>query len=370
MSQTPMYPKCDSSAPAIYDHLIKYVTSQEDALVQLSMLFSMHVRWFASADAQHPAPNALLIGPTGVGKTYAMRRATDYLSLPYVIVDTTSLVPSGIVGMRLEGVLGELVANARDMISREPALADQILGVDESLPDAPDVFRGIKRHERAARALASRGVVFLDEFDKLTTRQLKSRSGEDQGGTLQARVQRRLLKFLEGSTQYFNEDPHVDSTATATLDTAGILCIASGAFSNIEDLRSVRTYEVAVYEDQDRVLSQDVVNFGFLPELVARLPILVQYQDLGIGALRTILADRINGPLGVWDDYFKSIGAKLDIADDGLDAVAEYAASLHMGARGLPQILHRVLARETFSMERDGGRQLSLTSKHFRQGRK
>ena len=106
----------DSDAPilaqTIKSHLDNLVVGQNSAKIQVSMLLSMHLSWFRDEQRSHPAPKAIIIGPTGVGKTHSLRVATQYLGIPYIVVDATSLVPSGIAGLQIEDLLEDLVRSA------------------------------------------------------------------------------------------------------------------------------------------------------------------------------------------------------------------------------------------------------------------
>ena len=161
------------SAHEIKAHLDTKVVGQESAKTQISILLSMHLSWFRHQERSRRSPNAIIIGPTGVGKTHTARVAAEFLKVPFVHVDTTSLVPSGIVGLQIEDVLADVVREASDMLKRER----RAVGNDADLE------------------LARRGIVFFDEFDKIRSKQ--SGGGDSNSDTLS--VQRRLLKLADGA---------------------------------------------------------------------------------------------------------------------------------------------------------------------------
>jgi ATP-dependent Clp protease ATP-binding subunit ClpX len=113
------------------------------------------------------------------------------------------------------------------------------------------------------------------------------------------------------------------------------------------------------------VLAQDLIEYGFMPELVARLPVLIQYSALGVAALCDILADAGSGPLRVWKDYMADEGLDLRISDEVMMVIAEYAHALKLGARGLTQVLFPILADMTALARRTGASVVALRTEQF-----
>lgn len=285
------------SVEACLDHL---VVGQNRGIRALSRLIDMHFAWNDIPDPRHRPPNALIIGPTGTGKTHAIRVAADALDIPCVVVDSTRLVSTGSrASLSLEEVLALLVKRARSM---------EGTGTPE---------------DRAAR-----GIIFLDEFDKL-------RYGKATEDT--AAVQRRLLQFIESDgldlTPSEFEQPRV-------LDTRGILFIAAGAFTNIDRFRDMR--EVG-HGWGDVIRPEDVHRYGFIEELTARLPVIIRFDALDAGALRQILEQDDISPLVFYREYFSHHGYLLDIEPEVLSAIATAASQSKVGARGLHQELFPVL---------------------------
>jgi ATP-dependent Clp protease ATP-binding subunit ClpX len=313
-------------AHEIKKHLDEKVVGQEIAKVQLSVLLSMHLNWFEHEDRMHRSPNAILIGPTGVGKTHTIRVASEFLNIPYVAIDSTALVPSGIVGVQTEDILAELVMAANNIIIRENRV----------------------RYENDDIDLARRGIIFLDEFDKVAVRGYVGESSS----SLQL-VQRHLLKLIEGAILGVGVRRH-DGTDTRSIDTSGILILSGGAFAKITD-SSIRSKRPAQLQrdlsDPNVIVSADIVNYGFMPELVARLPILVEYKGLEESHLRSILDNPSVSPIQVWVDHFQQMGKTLTVDDLAKTFVANRAVKLDMGARGLQQILFPTLARIAYEIE-------------------
>jgi ATP-dependent Clp protease ATP-binding subunit ClpX len=309
----------DTTAAGIYQKLAEYVKGQAEQLQQVSVLLSMHLDWVKHPNPLFTPPKAIIIGPTGSGKTFTLRTASEILRLPFIAIDATSLVPAGIVGMQVEDILQDLVT-----------LADEVLDTADIPRTADDAIR-----------LAERGIIVFDEFDKIKT----GTAGEQTALNLQ--VQRRLLKLCEGAITSIGIREHSGSVGRPrTIDTRGILIVAAGAFSGIEKVRNQRPQVFARRStSRDEILSVDIMNYGFVPELVARLPVLIRYGKLVKSDLIAILKDPRISPLTIWERYVQNAGGKLVFADDALDAIAQGALNVELGARGLQQVIFPVLAR-------------------------
>jgi ATP-dependent Clp protease ATP-binding subunit ClpX len=324
------------------------VVGQDFAKIQLSVLFSMHLGWFENERRLSKSPNAILIGPTGVGKTHTLRTASEHLGLPFVTVDTTSLVPSGIVGYQVEEILEDLVKKA-----------DEILKAS-----------GRKRVDDDDIELARRGVIFFDEFDKIAVQS----GGRGLDGSYQ--IQRRLLKLVEGSTLSVGvHQRKMDDAPFRSIDTAGILVLAGGAFAGIDDnkIRTKRPEELKrelSKTSPNVIVSADIVTFGFLPELVARLPVLIDFDSLAESDLERILSIPEISPIQVWVDHFTAIGKTLIISDDARSYAAKAAVSLRMGARGLQQVFFPCLAEMAYDIEDSANTEFILTAAHLSKPRR
>jgi ATP-dependent Clp protease ATP-binding subunit ClpX len=328
---------------AIKKALDELIVGQETAKWQLGLLLSMHLALKMDA-TQVTKAHALLIGPTGVGKTHTIRTACKLLGLPHVVVDATSLVQSGIVGEQVEDVLKTLVVAAAEIIS------------PNNPPKASEHDKDIE--------LASGGVIFLDEFDKLAAADGMGR--EDAAS--RRLVQRRLLKLIEGSMLRVGVKYH-NSDADRFIHTGGMLIIASGAFTGIRDTEVIAKRPPALLQDlydHAAVSSIDVITFGFIPELVARLPILIEYDELSAAHLLGILRHPVVSPLVVWERYVSVFGSHLDIDDESLRIIAQQAARLRMGARGLQQVLFPVIVRKASELGTLSRGTLCLRSGDFR----
>jgi len=318
------------TAHQIKSYLDTKVVGQERAKTQISVLLSMHMNWFGREERMHRSPNAIILGPTGVGKTHSLRVASEYLQIPFVSVDTTSLVPSGIMGLQIEDVLGDLVREAGEILQR----------------------KGCLRHPNDDVELARRGIIFFDEFDKINTA-----SGSNYNSSSNLSVQRRLLKLTDGAVLGTAVRGHGVSTATpVSIDTSGILIFTGGAFAGIEDnkIRTLRDAELQrelSKTNPNVIVSEDIVNYGFMQELIARLPVLVEFEALTHEDLVKILDIPDVSPTQVWIAHFCQLGKELVIGEDAKDHAVRKAQVLKMGARGLHQVFFPALANLAFEIE-------------------
>jgi len=318
------------TAQEIKAYLDTMVVGQEDAKIQISVLLSMHMNWFTQENRMHRAPNAIVIGPTGVGKTHTLRIASEFLKIPFIAVDTTSLVPSGIAGYQIEDVLADLVREAADMLKRN----------------------GVQKPEKEDRdiELARRGIIFFDEFDKISTANLNPSTESSN-----LSVQRRLLKLTDGAVLGVGVRTHQGwGDSPRSIDTSGILVVSGGAFVGIDsnEIRTKRPQKLQrELANPNVIVSMDVVNYGFMPELVARLPVIIEYQPLTDADLLQILEIPDISPIQVWIEHFKKLGKELIITDDAKKYAVTRAQILKMGARGLHQVLFQSLAKIAFEVE-------------------
>jgi len=314
--------KVPSAAREIFADLNKQVVGQIPAKRDLATLLAMHLQWFSQPNDEHTAPNALIIGPTGVGKTHAIRTAAKTLNIPLAIVDATRLGAFG-GGDSLEDVLIELLSASRRLIKdgRLPRGAVE----DEDLPELDEVD------------VARRGIVFIDEFDKLA---IRGRPTSDRNELMQ----RRLLQFIDGTTITLN--PTADaSEAEVIFNTAGLLFVVAGAFTDLTSDPGGRSQETMRGLDlHDHVIPEDLVRFGFMKELIARVPVIIEFVDLIEADLREILKTPEVNPAVFYTKYLASLGTELVITDEAREWMASNAAKLEIGARGLHQVMFPLLA--------------------------
>lgn len=330
-------------------HLDKFVVGQEPAKTELSTLMSMHLLLAREPDRKFQTPNALLVGPTGVGKTHSIRTVADYLRLPFVNGDATKLLPSGAraeTGEHLDVLLGELLDAAQEIVNKiERNVRGEIAEIlrnDYGYGGRSDLRQD---NELLTIALAERGIIFLDEFDKL------SFGGAEINTHWFRSVQSGLLKLVEGSG---NPLGHVSDFPS--VNTSNMLFIGGGAFADFTDLGSRRgssgsppltisSFSLGINQRS----SADLMTYGFLPELIGRFPILINYAALTTEDLRQILGSSSVDPLRSFIYYFEKNGKRLVVTDEALEVIAGRANALKMGARGIHQVIFPQIAKAAYS---------------------
>jgi len=311
---------------AIKEKLDEYVIGQDDAKKVLSVAVYNHFKRIAHVakdnkdEVEIDKSNLILVGETGTGKTLLARTIARMLNVPFCIADATVLTEAGYVGEDVESILTRLL-QAADY----------------------DV------------AAAEKGIVFIDELDKIARKSDNPSITRDVSGE---GVQQAMLKLLEGTV--VNVPPqggrkHPDAKMIQ-VNTKNILFICGGAFDGIEKKIASRLntqavgYSASVSNEKiDRanllqyISPQDLKSFGLIPELIGRLPVLTYLKPLDKSALRRILTEPKNALIKQYNHLFKMEGTKLDFEDEVLNLIVDKALEFKLGARGLRGICEAIM---------------------------
>jgi ATP-dependent Clp protease ATP-binding subunit ClpX len=315
----------------IFEYLDKFVIGQDKAKKMLSVTAHNHYKRLmiykeSDYEKKLDKTNLMLLGPTGSGKTYLVKKLAEYLKVPCFVADANSLTAAGYVGKDVDSLIEGLVDAAQGNY------------------DA-----------------AGTGIIFIDEFDKIAKRKIPGKN-RDVGGEA---VQQALLKLVEG-TKVEVERSTGFSKVKFQIDTSNILIIVGGAFVDLEEIVAKRLkvgpttnfgFGAALNQTTEDMgllhltKPEDLEEFGFIPEILGRIPLIGVLDELTEEDLVNILSKVENNLIFQYKELFNHSEINLEVNDDSLSEIAKLAKQQKTGARGLRSILENVLLDYMFELK-------------------
>lgn len=325
-------------------HLDEFVIGQDSAKMALSVAVYNHYKRLRYAGANQSGvevdkSNMLLVGPTGSGKTLLAQTLARFLDVPFTIADATVLTEAGYVGEDVENILVRLLQAADYDVAR-----------------------------------AERGIIFVDEIDKIARKTANPSITRDVSGE---GVQQGLLKILEGTVAAVPPKggrKHPEQSLVQ-INTRNILFVCGGAFETLDKIIARRVnkggmgFGAEIRSEKENTLTElfkllepdDLIQFGLIPEIVGRLPVAVALEELDENALLKILTEPKNALVKQFKELFKMDGVELKFDEDALREIVHQTIERKTGARGLRSVMERVLQQAMFTIPGSGEKEYTVT---------